>query len=189
MSEPVDVSNLLAQIPRADKGLPPVHLWDTAFCGDIDMRIARDGTWYYMGTPIGRKPMVKLFSTIIRRDGDEYFLITPVEKVGIKVDDAPFVAVALDVQGEGEQQVLRFITNVDDLIEAGPEHPVRVAIDPVTQEPSPYLRVRRNLEALIHRNVFYQLVELAQTRPIDGQLWFGVWSHGEFFPIAPDPGA
>ena len=189
MSEPVDVSNLLAQIPRADKGLPPVHLWDTAFCGDIDMRIARDGTWCYMGTPIGRKPMVKLFSTIIRRDGDDYFLITPVEKVGIKVDDAPFVAVALDVQGEGEQQVLRFITNVDDLIEAGPEHPVRVAIDPVTQEPSPYLRVRRNLEALIHRNVFYQLVELAQTRPIDGQLWFGVWSHGEFFPIAPDPGA
>ena len=189
MSEPVDVSNLLAQIPRADKGLPPVHLWDTAFCGDIDMRIARDGTWYYMGTPIGRKPMVKLFSTIIRRDGDDYFLITPVEKVGIKVDDAPFVAGALDVQGEGEQQVLRFITNVDDLIEAGPEHPVRVAIDPVTQEPSPYLRVRRNLEALIHRNVFYQLVELAQTRPIDGQLWFGVWSHGEFFPIAPDPGA
>ena len=107
MSEPVDVSNLLAQIPRADKGLPPVHLWDTAFCGDIDMRIARDGTWYYMGTPIGRKPMVKLFSTIIRRDGDEYFLITPVEKVGIKVDDAPFVAVALDVEGVGEQQVLR----------------------------------------------------------------------------------
>ena len=189
MSEPVDVSNLLAQIPKADKGLPPVHLWDTAFCGDIDMRIARDGTWYYMGTPIGRKPMVKLFSTIIRRDGDDYFLITPVEKVGIQVDDAPFVAVALDVQGQGEQQVLRFTTNVYELIEAGREHPLRVEIDPVTQEPSPYLRVRRNLDALIHRNVFYQLVELAQSRPIDGQLWLGVWSDGEFFPIAPDPGA
>ena len=189
MSEPVDVSNLLAQIPKADKGLPPVHLWDTAFCGDIDMRIARDGTWYYMGTPIGRKPMVKLFSTIIRRDGDDYFLITPVEKVGIQVDDAPFVAVALDVQGQGEQQVLRFTTNVDELIEAGREHPLRVEIDSVTQEPSPYLRVRRNLDALIHRNVFYPLVELAQSRPIDGQLWLGVWSDGEFFPIAPDPGA
>jgi hypothetical protein len=189
MSDPVDVSNLLAQIPKADKGLPPVHLWDTAFCGDIDMRIARDGTWYYMGTPIGRKPMVKLFSTIIRRDGDDYFLITPVEKVGIQVDDAPFVAVALDVQGQGEQQVLRFTTNVDELIEAGREHPLRVEIDPVTQEPAPYLRVRRNLDALIHRNVFYQLVELAQSRPIDGQLWLGVWSDGEFFPIAPDPGA
>ena len=111
------------------------------------------------------------------------------EKVGIQVDDAPFVAVALDVQGQGEQQVLRFTTNVDELIEAGREHQLRVEIDPVTQEPSPYLRVRRNLDALIHRNVFYPLVELAQSRPIDGQLWLGVWSDGEFFPIAPDPGA
>ena len=187
MSDPVDVSNLLAQIPKADKGLPPVHLWDTAFCGDIDMRIARDGTWYYMGTPIGRKPMVKLFSTIIRRDGDDYFLITPVEKVGIKVDDAPFVAVTLEVEGEGEQQVLRFTTNVDEQFELDREHPLRVVIDPVTQEPSPYVRVRRNLEALIHRNVFYQLVGMAQTLVIDGQPWLGVWSNGEFFPIAPAP--
>lgn len=187
MSEPVDVSNLLAQIPRTDKGLPPVHLWDTPFCGDIDMRIARDGTWYYMGTPIGRKPMVKLFSTIIRRDGDDYFLITPVEKVGIKVDDAPFVAVSLEVEGQGEQQVLRFTTNVDEHVIAGSEHPLRCVIDPQTQEPAPYVRVRRNLEALIHRNVFYQLVELAVTRQIDGQRWLGVWSAGEFFPIGLEP--
>jgi hypothetical protein len=111
-----------------------VHLWNPDFCGDIDMRIARDGTWYYLGTPIGRKPMVKLFSTIIRRDGDDYFLITPVEKVGIRVDDAPFVAYRWTCRA-GEQQVLRFTSNVEDQVEAGPDNPLRVVIDPVTQEP------------------------------------------------------
>ncbi|MEG1041743.1 MAG: DUF1285 domain-containing protein [Pseudomonas sp.] len=175
--------DLLAQIPKSEKGLPPVHLWNPDFCGDIDMRIARDGTWYYLGTPIGRKPMVRLFSTIMRRDGDDYFLVTPVEKVGIKVDDAPFVAVTLEVQGAGEQQVLRFTTNVDDQAEAGPEHPLRFEIDPHTQEPSPYVHVRDNLEALIHRNVFYQLVELAVPQRIDGEQWLGVWSGGTFYPI------
>ncbi|MGE8311973.1 MAG: DUF1285 domain-containing protein [Pseudomonas protegens] len=178
---------MLAQIPKAEKGLPPVHLWNPDFCGDIDMRIARDGTWYYLGTPIGRKPMVKLFSTIIRRDGDDYFLITPVEKVGIKVDDAPFVAVTLEVEGQGEAQVLRFSTNVEEQVVANDEHPLRVVIDPLTQEPAPYILVRHNLEALIHRNVFYQLVELAQTRQIDGQNWLGVWSCGVFFPIGLEP--
>src|SRR5690606_7959437 len=118
------------------------------------MRIARDGTWYYQGTPIGRKPMVRLFSTVIRRDGDDYFLVTPVEKVGIRVDDAPFVAVRLDVSGEGEGQLLRFVTNVADEVEVGKEHPLRVSLDPQTQEPSPYIHVRANLEALVHRNVF-----------------------------------
>ncbi|MCU1767683.1 hypothetical protein ABH911_003863 [Pseudomonas protegens] len=187
MSGPGKANDLLAQIPKAEKGLPPVHLWNPDFCGDIDMRIARDGTWYYLGTPIGRKPMVKLFSTIIRRDGDDYFLITPVEKVGIKVDDAPFVAVTLEVEGQGEAQVLRFSTNVEEQVVANDEHPLRVVIDPLTQEPAPYLLVRHNLEALIHRNVFYQLVELAQTRQIDGQNWLGVWSCGVFFPIGLEP--
>jgi hypothetical protein len=186
MSGPQKANDLLGQIPKT-KGLPPVHLWNPAFCGDIDMRIARDGTWYYLGTPIGRKPMVKLFSTIIRRDGDDYFLITPVEKVGIKVDDAPFVAISVDVEGEGEAQLLRFTTNVDETTEAGPEHPIRVVIDPDTQEPAPYVHVRTNLEALIHRNVFYQLVELAVSREIDGQRWLGVWSGGEFFRIGLEP--
>ena len=180
--------NLLAQIPASkEKGLPPVHLWNPDCCGDIDMRIARDGTWYYLGTPIGRKPMVKLFSTIIRRDGDDYFLVTPVEKCGITVDDAPFVAVTLAVEGEGEQQVLRFTTNVEDEVVADAAHPIRVELDPQTQEPSPYVLVRVNLEALIHRNVFYQLVELAVPREIDGVDWLGVWSSGQFFPIAPQP--
>nr|WP_304665360.1 DUF1285 domain-containing protein [Pseudomonas tremae] len=177
---------MFAQIPKT-KGLPPVHLWHPDFCGDIDMRIARDGTWYYQGTPIGRKPMVRLFSTIMRRDGDDYFLVTPVEKVGIKVDDAPFIAVSLEVVGEGEAQVLRFRTHVDDEAEAGPEHPLRVVTDPHTGEPAPYVLVRSNLEALIHRNVFYQLVDLAVSREIDGQQWLGVWSHGTFFPIGLEP--
>ncbi|MGY2957007.1 hypothetical protein ACVWWT_002217 [Pseudomonas sp. TE6349] len=182
MNETGKANDLLTQLPTS-KGLPPVHLWNPDFCGNIDMRIARDGTWYYLGTPIGRKPMVKLFSSIIRRDGDDYFLVTPVEKVGIKVDDAPFVAVALEVTGKGEQQVLRFTNNVDDQVEAGPDHPLRVVTDPVTQAPSPYVLMRSNLEALIHRNVFYQLVELAVARQIADQQWLGVWSRGEFYPI------
>ena len=186
MTGSAKANDLLAQLPKG-KGPAPVHLWNPDFCGDIDMRSARDGTWYYLGTPIGRKPMVKLFSNIIRRDGDDYFLITPVEKVGIKVDDAPFVAVMLEVEGQGESQLLRFTSNVDDPIEAGPAHPLRVVIDAHTQEPSPYVLVRNNLEALVHRNVFYQLVELAVTRLIDGQRWLGVWSGGVFFPIGLEP--
>ena len=184
MTDSDKAGGLLAQIPKS-KGLPPVHLWNPDFCGDIDMRIARDGTWYYLGTPIGRQAMVRLFSTIIRRDGDDYFLITPVEKVGIKVDDAPFVAVAVTVEGTGEAQRLRFLTNVEDEVEAGPEHPLRIELDPQTQEPSPYVHVRSNLEALIGRSVFYQLVELAVPREIGGRPWLGVWSGGEFFPIGP----
>lgn len=188
MTDTNKAGDLLAQIPKAEgKGLPPVHLWHPAFCGDIDMRIARDGTWYYMGTPIGRKPMVKLFSSIIRRDGDKYVLVTPVEMVGIQVDDAPFVAVSLQVEGQSEQQLLRFTSNVEEEIVAGAEHPIRVAIDPQSAEPAPYVHVRSNLEALIHRNVFYQLVELAVTREIDGQNWLGVWSGGVFFPIGLEP--
>ena len=184
MSDAGKAANLLSQIPNAEKkGLPPVHLWNPPFCGDLDMRIRRDGSWFYQGTPIGRPAMVRLFSTVIRRDGDDYFLVTPVEKVGIKVDDAPFVAVELVAEGSGEAQVLRFITNVGDETAAGAEHPIRVELDLDTQEPAPYVHVRANLEALIHRNVFYQLVELAVPREIDGADWLGVWSQGQFFPI------
>ncbi|MDH0748095.1 DUF1285 domain-containing protein [Pseudomonas sp. GD03842] len=187
MSGSGKANDLLAQVPKTGKGLPPVHLWHPPFCGDIDMRIARDGTWFYLGSPIGRKPMVRLFSTVLRREGDDYFLVTPVEKVGITVDDAPFVAVLLEVAGEGESRVLRFTTNVDDVVEASAERPLRVRIDPQTQEPAPYVLVRADLEALIHRNVFYQLVDLAVMREIDGQRWLGVWSHGEFFKIGLEP--
>lgn len=180
--------DLMKQIPQSDKkGLPPVHLWNPDFCGDIDMRIARDGTWFYQGTPIGRKPLVKLFSGILKREGDQYFLVTPVEKVGIQVDDAPFVAVRMEVEGQGEEQSLRFFTQVEDEFVAGTEHPIRVMLDPQTEEPSPYVLVRSNLEALIHRNVFYQMVDLAVEREIEGVVWLGVWSGGHFFPIAPNP--
>lgn len=187
MTDSDKAANLLGQIPRSEKkrGPAPVHLWNPPFCGNLDMRIARDGRWFYLGTPIGRPAMVQLFSSVIRRDGDEYFLVTPVEKVGIQVEDAPFVAVALEAQGQGEEQVLRFVTNVEDEVEAGPDHPLRFEIDPQTQEPSPYVLVRANLEALIHRNVFYQLVELAVPCEVDGQDWLGVWSNGVCYPIGP----
>jgi hypothetical protein len=163
------------------KGLPPVHKWNPPFCGDLDMRIARDGTWFYLGTPIGRFELVKLFSSILRKDGEMYFLVTPVEKVGITVDDAPFVAVDFEAEGDAEAQQLTFETHVGDKAPAGPAHPIRVARDPDTGEPSPYVLVRANLEALIDRKSFYRLVDLGTHR--DG--WFGVWSGGAFFPIIP----
>jgi len=167
------------------KGLPPVHLWNPPFCGDLDMRIARDGTWFYLGTPIGRAPLVRLFSTILRRDGDDYFLVTPVEKVGITVDDAPFVAVDFEVSGEGQAQVLTFTTNVEDEAVASPDLPIRVERDPETGEPSPYVLVRANLEALIDRKSFYRLVDIGAHSEVDGKSWFGLWSSGAFFPIIP----
>ncbi|WP_439121975.1 DUF1285 domain-containing protein [Marivita sp.] len=167
------------------KGLPPVHLWNPPFCGDLDMRIARDGTWFYMGTPIGRAPLVKLFSSILRKDGDKYFLVTPVEKVGITVDDAPFVAIDFDVSGDGEAQVLTFTTHVGDTVAAGPDNPIRVERDAKTGEPSPYVLVRANLEALIDRKSFYRLVECGAHHEVDGASWFGVWSGSSFFPIIP----
>ena len=173
----------LAASARAAKkgGLPPVHLWNPPFCGDLDMRIARDGTWFYLGTPIGRAELVKLFSTILRRDGDDYFLVTPVEKVGITVDDAPFVAVDFNLR----DGVLVFETNVGDVVEAGPDAPIRVERDEVTGEPAPYVLVRANLEALIDRKSFYRLVEIGEEAEVDGVLWFGVRSKGAFFPIIP----
>ncbi len=163
------------------KGPAPVHLWNPPFCGDLDMRIARDGTWFYLGTPIGRKELVKLFASIMRRDGDDYFLVTPVERVGITVDDAPFVAIDFDRVGDD----LRFVTNVDDEVTAGPDHPIRVVRDAETGEPSPYVLIRANLEALIDRKSFYRLVDLGEEDIVDGVAWFGVRSGGAFFPIIP----
>jgi len=166
-------------IAKQARGLPPVQDWNPPFCGDLDMRIARDGTWFYEGTPIRRPALVRLFSTILRRDGDDYFLVTPVEKVGITVDDAPFVAVDVEAEGAGPDQALRFETNVGDYVTAGPDHPIRVERDPETGEPAPYVLVRANLEALIDRKSFYRLVEMGDRD--DG--WFGLWSDGAFFRI------
>ena len=167
---------------RGGDKLPPVHAWNPPFCGDLDMRIARDGTWYYQGTPITRPALVRLFSTILRKDGDRYFLVTPVEKVGIAVDDAPFVAVDFERDGDGEGQSLRFETNVGDRVTAGPDHPIRVERDADTGEPSPYVHVRADLEALIDRKSFYRLVGIGDR---EGG-WFGLWSGGAFFAIIPE---
>ncbi|MFZ5963149.1 DUF1285 domain-containing protein [Thalassococcus sp. BH17M4-6] len=177
----------IAASARAAKGrgLPPVHKWNPPFCGDLDMRIARDGTWFYLGTPIGRFELVRLFSSILRKDGDKYFLVTPVEKVGITVDDAPFVATDFEVKGEGEAQVLTFTTHMGDVAEAGPDHPIRVERDAETGEPSPYILIRANLEALIDRKSFYRLVDIGAHHDVDGQSWFGLWSGGQFFPMIP----
>ncbi|SEQ73713.1 hypothetical protein SAMN04488092_11226 [Thalassovita taeanensis] len=174
-----------ARAATKGKGLPPVHLWNPPFCGDLDMRIARDGTWFYLGTPIGRPELVRLFSTILRRDGDDYFLVTPVEKVGITVDDAPFVAVDFETSGTGPDQTLTFTTNVGDTVTAGQDAPIRVVRDAETGEPSPYVLVRTNLEALIDRKSFYRLVEIGSHHDHDGTSWFGLWSGGVFFPIIP----
>ena len=186
MSDKPSADSLAAHAKAASKkGPPPVHLWNPPFCGDLDMRIARDGTWFYLGTPIGRPGLVKLFSSILRKDGDDYFLVTPVEKVGITVEDAPFVAVDFEALGEGRDQVLTFVTHVGDSVTAGPDHPIRVVRDSETGEPSPYVLVRANLEALIDRKSFYRLVEIGDHHEVDGTSWFGLWSGGTFFPVIP----
>lgn len=177
-----DASNPLAglkEVQGKGGGLPPVHLWNPPFCGDIDMRIASDGTWFYMNSPIGRKPLFQLFSRVLRRDGDDYFLVTPVEKCGIRVDDAPFVAVRMRVEGEGKAQSIRFETNVDDEVVVDSEHPLRFAVEAGTDGLKPYVLVRANLEALVVRALFYDLVALGV---VEGE-WFGVWSGGVFFPM------
>lgn len=175
-------SSLAASVQATKgRGLPPLEKWNPPFCGDLDMQIRRDGTWFYEGTPIGRPELVKLFSTILWREGDKYFLVTPVEKVGITVEDAPFVAVDFDAVGTGEDQQLRFVTNLEDKALASPDHPIRVVRDPQTGEPSPYVLIRRNLEALIDRKSFYRLVDLG----VHHEGWFGVWSGGQFFQIIP----
>ena len=151
-----------------------------AICGEIDIRIDKTGQWFHEGSPIGRKELVKLFASVLKKDATgDYWLQTPVEKGRIQVEDAPFIAVIMDVQGSGEAQVLRFETNVGDTMSAGPDNPIRVVIDPQTQEPSPYVTVRDNLEAKIARPVFYDLVALG----LEHGGAFGVWSNGVFFPL------
>jgi hypothetical protein len=174
---------LTASLPREKGRLPPVECWDPPFCGDIDMKIETDGTWFYQKTPIGRPALVKLFSGILKREGDKYYLVTPVEKVGLIVVDAPFLAVELKAE-DGEDQVLAFRTNVDDWVEAGPGHALRFTPEPATGGLKPYLHVRRDLWAKVTRALFYDLVELGEERDIAGKAMFGVASKGEFFPMA-----
>jgi len=172
-----------AKNAAAGKGLPPVHLWNPPFCGDLDMRIARDGTWFYMGTPIGRPALVRLFSTILKREGDKYFLVTPVEKVGIRVDDAPFLAVEMLKETEKSGLSLCFRTNVDDWVACDGAH--RLRFEPAGDGGlAPYLHVRAGLWAKVTRALYYDLVDMCTERMIDGRPVFGVESDGEFFPMA-----
>lgn len=173
-----------AQDAQKQGKLPPVHLWNPDFCGDLDMEIKRDGTWFYEGTPIGRKPLVRLFSTILKLENGKYFLVTPVEKVGIRVEDAPFVAVDIEAAGSGAEQFISFATNVGDTVIAGQDHAIRVERDE-KGEPSPYVHIRAGLEALIDRKSFYRLVDMGEAHEVDGIKMFGVWSDGTFFPIIP----
>jgi uncharacterized protein len=172
----------------SSKGPPPVHLWNPAYCGEIDMRIAADGTWFYQKTPIGRAALVRLFASIIKREGERYFLVTPVEKCGITVDDAPFLAVELRIIAAADGRLLRFRTNVDDWVDCGPEHRLRFEPEPETGGLKPYLHVRRDLWAKVTRALFFDLVELGEERAIDGTAMFGVASGGEFFAMAPAAG-
>jgi uncharacterized protein len=167
-------------------GLPPVHLWNPPFCGDLDMRISSDGTWHYLKTPIGRPALVKLFASVLKREGGKYFLVTPVEKVGIIVDDAPFLAVELKVQESvgGEPRRLHFRTNVDDWVTCGPDHALRFEREADTGGLKPYLHVRRDLWAKVTRALFYDLVELGEERDVDGTRLFGVASGNAFYPMA-----
>jgi hypothetical protein len=175
----------------SEKGPPPVHLWNPPYCGEIDMRIAADGTWFYQKTPIGRAALVKLFASVLKREGDHYFLVTPVEKCGITVDEAPFLAVELAVEnadataGPAASRILRFRTNVDDWVTAGPDNPLRFEPEPATGGLKPFLHVRRNLWAKVTRALFYDLVELGEERDVDGARMFGVASGPEFFAMAP----
>ncbi|HEY0234756.1 MAG TPA: DUF1285 domain-containing protein [Afipia sp.] len=165
------------------RGLPPVHLWNPPYCGDLDIRIAADGTWFYLNTPIGRPALVRLFSTVLKREGDRYFLVTPVEKVGIRVDDAPFLAVDMRHDGEGGARVLSFRTNVDDWVKCDSNCPMRFEAA-AAGGLAPYLHVRSNLWAKVTRALYYDLVALGEERIVDGQALFGVVSSGAFFAMA-----
>ncbi|MER8405755.1 MULTISPECIES: DUF1285 domain-containing protein [unclassified Mesorhizobium] len=177
---------LVSRATRAGKGPAPVERWNPAFCGDLDMEIKQDGTWFYLGTPIGRMPLVQLFSSVLRKDADgRTYLVTPVEKVGIRVADAPFIAVEMDVSGAGDGQIVTFRTNVGDVVEAGAGHPLRFVDEDETGGLKPYVLVRGRLEALVARPVMYELVEHGEEIDIGGKTMFAVRSKGEVYPIMP----
>jgi uncharacterized protein len=172
----------------AGKGRAPVHLWNPPYCGDLDMSIASDGTWYYLKTPIGRPALVSLFASVLKREGDRYFLVTPVEKCGIRVDDAPFIAVELRVEAPGPRQHLYFRTNVDDWVRCNADHSLRFEPQPSSGGLKPYLHVRSDLWARVKQSLLYDLVDLGEERDVDGARMFGVASAGAFFPMAPADG-
>ena len=180
------ISRASAQTSGGKQSLPPVERWEPQFCGDLDMEIRADGTWFYMGTPIGREPLVRLFSTVLRKDEDgKTYLVTPVEKVGIRVEDAHFIAVEMSVTEDAGESVLTFRTNVGDVVEAGPEHRLRFEIAGENHELKPYLAVRGRLEAMVSRAVMYDLVERGEVLDVDGRAMFVIRSRGTVFPVMP----
>lgn len=180
------ISRASAQTSGGKASLPPVERWEPPFCGDLDMEIRSDGTWFYMGTPIGREPLVRLFSTVLRKDEDgKTYLVTPVEKVGIRVQDAHFVAVEMSVTEEASESVLTFRTNLGDVVEAGPEHKLRFEVVGENHELKPYLAVRGRLEALVSRAVMYDLVERGEVLDVEGRAMFVIRSRGAVFPVMP----
>jgi hypothetical protein len=189
---PGDVPTGLARLQTAARnagkgdasGMPPVHLWNPPYCGEIGLRIAADGVWFYQGSPIGRMPLVKLFASILRKDPERYVLVTPVEMIGIEVEDAPFLAVELEQRERNGKAVRAFRTNVDDWVEVDAEHPLRFERGPADGI-KPYVRVRGDLWALVKRALLYDLVELGIMRDVNGIEMFGIESAGEFFAIAP----
>jgi len=186
MANSLSVPERLAnQLHGRKRGDPGAHAEQ-----DFGIRIARDGTWFHQGDPIRRDALVKLFSTVVHRDVEgAFWLVTPVERGRIEVEDAPFLAVEMSVSGQGRDQTLSFRTNVDDIVTADGDHPIVVSLDPATGEPSPYVRVRDRLDALLARPVYYQLVDLAEERRVAGDMVLGVWSTGTFFVLGPKEAA
>jgi len=182
-SMPAGLAALISRADAGDRTPPPVEKWNPPFCGDLDIRIARDGSWHYLGSPIGRRPLVKLFASVLRKDEDgRHYLVTPVEKIGITVEDAPLLAVEMAVEGEGESRRITLRTNLGDLVAIGPEHPVRFEKEPDSGGLKPYVRVRGRLEALFTRALMYQLADLMEDR--GGKT--GIWSGGRFFAVGQD---
>jgi len=183
------LAGLEALVSRAggkNKGLPPVEKWNPEFCGDLDMVIKADGTWFYMGTPIGRQTLVKLFSTVLRQDEDgKTYLVTPVERIGITVEDAHFIAVEMNAREEGGEQIITFRTNMDDIVEAGPDNPLRFVIVEENDGVKPYVLVRGRLEAVLARAVMYELIAHGEEIEVGGKLMFAIRSKGTTFPIMP----
>lgn len=178
------LESLAASVGKAKH--PPVEKWNPPYCGEIDMRIASDGTWFYLGTPIGRPALVRLFASVIKKEDEHYFLVTPVEKVGIRVDDAPFLAVEMEIENRGPKQNLIFRTNVNDVVRCDLEHPLRFEVEQGTEGLKPYLFVRRDLWAKVTRALFFDLVAIGEVREQGGEKMFGVNSTGQFFAMAPE---
>mgnify|MGYP001085033011 CR=1 FL=1 len=169
--------------PLTERGLPPVEKWNPPLLGDIDIRITRQGTWFHEGGEIKRRPLVKLFSSILKRENDDYFLVTPEEKWRIQVEDVPFFFTQLNVERKGKEQALVFSSTTDDLVIVDKQHPLRVTVDAESGEPSPYLLLRGGMEGLLSRSVYYQLADISEARQVDGKEVFGVSSMGCFFAL------